>query len=75
MKCRVAEACTNDAAFGIVIEEEYTDGATVVSVLSLTPACLTHATEYVHEVRQSTTPDGFTVLHVMHAAGDPGRLS
>jgi hypothetical protein len=75
MRCRAIEDCAEDAVFGVVSEEEYADGDTVVSVLSLQPMCAMHTSEAVHEARSSMSPDEFTVVHIMHAAGDPGRLS
>lgn len=75
MNCRAAEDCTAEAIFGIVIEEQHNHGDVVVSVLAMIPVCAQHVSEHVTEVRASATPDDFTVVNIMHAAGDPGRLS
>lgn len=68
------EACTRDAVIAVVTELEFTSGEVEVSVLTMLPACEIHSPETVHEARGSMAPDEFTVLSILEAAGDPGRL-
>lgn len=75
MICRAQEECARDAVVGIVSEFEFASGEVEVSMLMMTPACEVHAGEEVHEARASMSPDEFTVLNILHAAGDPGRLT
>lgn len=80
MICRVERDCVAEAVYGVVDEvdtiDEGPDGTHVhVSMLRMTPACAMHVSAHAAEVRASATPDDFTVVHIMHAAGDPGRLS
>jgi hypothetical protein len=75
MMCRVEADCTRDAVIGVVSELEFASGEIETSVLVMVPACEIHSTDAVHDTRASMPPEEFTVLSILEAAGDPGRLS
>lgn len=75
MRCRATVDCTAEALYGVVESVEFTSAEVVTSMLVLVPTCPAHTADTVGATRASVGPDEFTVVHLMHAAGDPGRLS